>query len=86
MATAIMSSKFQIVLPKQVREKLRLKPRQRLQAIEKGGIIMLERRRECLRRMSERRRSGCESPVGCRGEDRRFTDEQVAESCTLNCR
>lgn len=41
MATATISSKFQIVIPKQVREKLRLKPRQRLQVIEKGGIVTL---------------------------------------------
>jgi AbrB family looped-hinge helix DNA binding protein len=41
MATATISSKFQIVIPKQVREKLRLRPRQRLQVIEKGRIIML---------------------------------------------
>jgi len=41
MATATISSKFQIVLPKQVREKLRLKPRQRVQVIEKNGIILL---------------------------------------------
>lgn len=41
MATATISSKFQVVIPKQVREKLCLKPRQRLQVIEKSGIIML---------------------------------------------
>lgn len=41
MATVTISSKFQIVIPKQVREKLRLRPWQRLQVIEKGGIIML---------------------------------------------
>ncbi|HXV68166.1 MAG TPA: AbrB/MazE/SpoVT family DNA-binding domain-containing protein [Nitrospira sp.] len=41
MATVTISSKFQIMLPKQVREKLRLRPRQRLQIIEKGGTITL---------------------------------------------
>ena len=46
MAPATISSKFQIVIPKQVREELRLKPRQRLQVIEKSGIIM--RFRKCL--------------------------------------
>lgn len=41
MATTTISSKFQIVIPKEVREKLRLTPRQRLQVLEKGGIIAL---------------------------------------------
>jgi AbrB family looped-hinge helix DNA binding protein len=41
MATVTISSKFQIMIPKEVREKLRLRPRQRLQIIEKGGIITL---------------------------------------------
>jgi len=31
------SSKFQIVIPKEVREKLHLSPQQRLQVMEKGG-------------------------------------------------
>ena len=35
------SSKFQIVIPKEVRKKLRLAPKQRFQVIEKGGIITL---------------------------------------------
>ena len=41
MATTTISPKFQIVIPKEVREKLRLSPRQRLQIVEKGGIITL---------------------------------------------
>ena len=41
MPTTTISSKFQIVIPKEVREKLRLTPRQRFQVIEKGGIITL---------------------------------------------
>lgn len=41
MATTTISSKFQIVIPKEVREKLHLTPRQRLQVLEKGGIISL---------------------------------------------
>jgi AbrB family looped-hinge helix DNA binding protein len=41
MATATISSKFQIVIPKQVRERLCLRPWQRLQIIEKGGITTL---------------------------------------------
>jgi AbrB family looped-hinge helix DNA binding protein len=41
MATTTISSKFQIVIPKEVREKLRLSPRQRLQIVEKGGVITL---------------------------------------------
>ena len=40
-ATASISSKFQIVIPQQVREKLRLRPWQRLQVIEEGGVITL---------------------------------------------
>lgn len=41
MATTTISPKFQIVIPKEVREKLRLIPSQRLQAVEKGGVITL---------------------------------------------
>ena len=41
MATATRSPKFQIVIPKEVRDKLHLTPRQRLHILEKGGIITL---------------------------------------------
>jgi AbrB family looped-hinge helix DNA binding protein len=41
MPTATISPKFQIVIPKEVREKLHLAPSQRLQVVEKGGIITL---------------------------------------------
>ena len=41
MAMATLSSKFQIVIPKAVREKLQLSPRQRLRVVEKGGVITL---------------------------------------------
>ncbi len=41
MPTATISPKFQIVIPKEVREKLRLAPSQRLQVVEKGGVITL---------------------------------------------
>jgi len=41
MATTTISPKFQIVIPKEVRDKLRLSPRQRLQVVEKGGINTL---------------------------------------------
>lgn len=41
MATTTISPKFQIVIPKDVREKLRLHPQQRLQVVEKGGVITL---------------------------------------------
>ena len=41
MATATLSPKFQIVIPKEVREKLHLTPRQRLHILEKGGIVSL---------------------------------------------
>ena len=40
-ATATISQIFQIVIPKDVREKLRRSPRQHLQIMEKGGIITL---------------------------------------------
>lgn len=41
MSTITISSKYQIVIPKEIREKLRLSPRQRLQVLEKGGVISL---------------------------------------------
>ena len=41
MATITISSKFQIVIPKEIRDKLHLNPQQRLQVLEKGGIISL---------------------------------------------
>lgn len=41
MATTTISSKFQVVIPKEVRDKLYLTPRQRLLVIEKGGVITL---------------------------------------------
>ena len=41
MATTTISSKFKIVIPKEVREKLHLSPRQRLYVVEKGGVITL---------------------------------------------
>ena len=41
MATTTISPKFQIVIPKKVREKLHLFPQQRLQVVEKGGVITL---------------------------------------------
>ena len=41
MATTTISSKFQVVIPKEVRDKLHLMPRQRLLVVEKGGVIML---------------------------------------------
>lgn len=41
MPTSSISSKYQIVIPKAVREKLHLHPGQRLQVIESSGIITL---------------------------------------------
>jgi len=41
MATTTISPKFQIVIPKEVWEKLHLSPRQRLHVVEKGGVITL---------------------------------------------
>ena len=41
MPTSSISSKYQIVIPKAVRERLHLHPGQRLQVIESHGIITL---------------------------------------------
>ncbi|MGQ0667640.1 MAG: AbrB/MazE/SpoVT family DNA-binding domain-containing protein [Nitrospiraceae bacterium] len=41
MATTTISPKFQIVIPREVREKLHLSPRQRLHVVEKRGVITL---------------------------------------------
>lgn len=41
MSMTTISPTFKIVIPKDVREKLRLSPRQRLQVVEKGGVITL---------------------------------------------
>ena len=35
------SSKFQVVIPKQAREHLKLKPKQKLTVIEKDGLIIM---------------------------------------------
>ena len=41
MASTTISPKFQIVIPKEVRDKLHLSPKQRLHVLEKGGVITL---------------------------------------------
>lgn len=41
MVSTTISPKFQIVIPKEVREKLRLSLQQRFQIVEKSGIITL---------------------------------------------
>jgi len=41
MILTTISTKFQIVIPKEVRDKLHLRPRQRLHVLEKGGVIIL---------------------------------------------
>lgn len=41
MTVTTISRKFQIVIPKEVRDKLHLRPRQRLHVVEKGGVITL---------------------------------------------
>ena len=41
MATTTISTKFQIVIQKEVREKLHLSPRQRHHVVEKGDVIIL---------------------------------------------
>jgi AbrB family looped-hinge helix DNA binding protein len=40
-STTTISSKFQIVIPKDIRDKLGLKPRQRFHVLEKGRTIIL---------------------------------------------
>jgi AbrB family looped-hinge helix DNA binding protein len=39
MSMTTISPKFKIVIPKDVREKLRLSPQQRLQVVEKGASL-----------------------------------------------
>ncbi|HCC69487.1 MAG TPA: AbrB family transcriptional regulator [Nitrospiraceae bacterium] len=39
MATATISSKYQVVIPKNIREKLHLKSGQKMTVVTKGGII-----------------------------------------------
>jgi len=51
MAMTTISPKFQIVIPKEVREKLHLSPQQRLQVVEKGGVTLW-----CQRCLSNRSR------------------------------
>ena len=41
MVMTTISSKFQIVIPKDVRDKLRLHPKQRLHVVTMGGVITL---------------------------------------------
>ena len=41
MVTGTISSKFQIVIPKAMRENLHLRPGQHLHVVEKGGVITL---------------------------------------------
>ncbi len=41
MDTVVVSSKFQIVIPQDVREKIDLKPGQKIVVIEKDGVIHL---------------------------------------------
>lgn len=41
MVMTTISSKFQIVIPKEVREKLHLRPGQHLHVVEKSGVITL---------------------------------------------
>jgi AbrB family looped-hinge helix DNA binding protein len=41
MAVVTVSSKYQIVIPREVRKRIGLKPKQKLIVLEKGGIIHL---------------------------------------------
>jgi AbrB family looped-hinge helix DNA binding protein len=41
MDTVTLSSKFQLVLPRRARERLRLRPGMRFTVLDKGGVIFL---------------------------------------------
>ncbi len=41
MAQTTVSSKYQVVIPREVREQMQIKPGQKLSVITKGGIIYL---------------------------------------------
>ncbi len=41
MAQTTVSSKYQVVIPKEIRERMRIEPGQKLSVITKGGIIYL---------------------------------------------
>ena len=41
MKTVTLSSKFQLVVPKEARERLRLRPGMKLTVLDKGGVIFL---------------------------------------------
>jgi len=41
MARAKISPKYQVVIPKEVREQMGLKPGQEMQVISKGGLVIL---------------------------------------------
>lgn len=41
MATTTISPKYQVVIPKDVREKLRLKSGQKMMVVVKGGVVYL---------------------------------------------
>ncbi len=51
METATLSTKFQLVLPRQARERLQLKPGMKFTVLDKGGVIYLVPQRP----MKERR-------------------------------
>jgi AbrB family looped-hinge helix DNA binding protein len=54
METVTLSSKFQLVIPRRSRERLRLRPGMKLTVLEKGGVIFLvpERPMRALRGMA----------------------------------
>ncbi len=41
METATLSTKFQLVVPRRTRERLKLKPGMKLTVLDKGGVIFL---------------------------------------------
>ncbi len=68
---ATISTKYQIVIPSEIRKRLRLKPRQKLTVLEKGGVLYLvpegplKNLREvapwCRRKVSGRRKIGIDA-------------------------
>ena len=41
MEATTLSTKFQVVIPKKVRERLKLRPGQRFSVVEKGNVVVL---------------------------------------------
>jgi len=69
METVTLSSKFQLVVPRGARERLRLQPGARLTVIEKGGVLFLVPERPAKRYRGVARGA---RPVGLREKKERL--------------